>query len=128
MDNLIEWLKKTLTDLHYWPEFVKDGENVIFIVQDNDAFCRRIILKEVISMPVAKEGFILKNCSIEKKDNLYCMKGVLEEPIDEICEEFSLYFTDAEEFVQVYNCINGNLFYENPWRYIQEIKKCASSY
>ena len=121
INDVTKCVKDSLTDSYFWPEMVEDGEDVIFTINDNDAFCRKLILKGVTGIPIEKYGYILRDCEIEQRNNLYCIRGVLEEPFDETSEEFSLCFTEAEESVEVYNCIKGNLFYENPWRYIQDI-------
>ena len=104
-----------------WQPVKCEGKDAKIVIEDNSAFCRTVLLKDVVGVPENMDSYYIDDAELVLKQdqNRFSLYGEIEDFGGEIRRPFSIRFSSAEVDVQVYNCIENTSVDENPWEYIR---------
>lgn len=106
-----------------WSSVKRIGEDVEIVVDEAPAFCRTILLKEVVGVPDNMDAYMINDAALvlNQEEKRYKLYGEIEDVVEETARPFSIRFSSAEVYISVYNCTENGVYGDDPWDYIRNI-------
>lgn len=109
-----------ILDENYWPRAVERDGCCTLVVEDCSSYCRSLILQNAEGFYRLPEGeYMIDTPKVEKMLDKYRIMAEL----DEETEQLSVSFSDAKVEVECYNCVDGEIFWDDPWEYLQSLAR-----
>lgn len=104
-----------------WSSVKCIGEDVEIIVDESPAFCRTILLKDVVGVPDNMDTYMINDAALvlNQEEKRYKLYGEIEDIVEETARPFSIRFSSAEVCIKVYDGTESVAFWDNPWDYLR---------
>lgn len=111
---------ESILEADYWPRAVEKAGCCALLVEDGSAYRRSLILQNTEGFyQLPDGGYLIDTPKIERMLDKYRIMAEL----DEETEKLSVTFSDAKVEVESYNCVDAEIYWGDPWEYLQSLAR-----